>query len=331
MKCGAEVVELPEESTLRRRIPHLIRAIRLANQRNYNRVIILVSFPGYRDAIAASVISKLTRVRVLFDPFFGLVETFVDDKKTVPKASMRHLYLVALEFLSFKLVDTVFVDTNAHGEYFHRRRYLRRSKIVRLPVTSLQQEMSHDYARHHEDCTLVLWYGNYIPLQGAENIIEAAANLDPGILIRMIGNGKQRDSLQERAKSLHLKNIEFHDHAPYETLRQEIASADIVLGIFSTGNKAGRVVPNKVVDALSEGKPLISADTIAMNEILLPHVEFVPVPAGDGLAIARTINELALDAARRAELGVAARRRFELSFSDEAACETLRLALHIGS
>ena len=75
-------------------------------------------------------------------------------------------------------------------------------------------------------------------------------------------------------------------------LRSRIVGSDICLGVFGTSDKAARVVPNKVYDALAAGRPLVTEDSPAARELLHDGDDALLVPAGDGAALADALRRL---------------------------------------
>lgn len=61
------------------------------------------------------------------------------------------------------------------------------------------------------------------------------------------------------------------------------------LGVFGTGPKTELVVPNKVLQALAAGRPVITADTSAIREQTWPAHALTLIPAGDPAALADTL------------------------------------------
>ena len=90
---------------------------------------------------------------------------------------------------------------------------------------------------------------------------------------------------------------------PYASLGVEVGRAAICLGIFGDSAKAARVVPNKVWQAMAAGRPVVTADTPAVREVLEDGRSALLVPAGDPDGLAAALTRLAADAALRERLG----------------------------
>jgi len=84
-----------------------------------------------------------------------------------------------------------------------------------------------------------------------------------------------------------------------------------VLGVFGTGAKTARVIPNKVFQALACARPLVTADTPAVRELLAHERDALLVPAGDPGALAAAVRRLAGDPSLRRRLGAAGRATYE--------------------
>ncbi len=95
----------------------------------------------------------------------------------------------------------------------------------------------------------MLFVGKLIPLHGLDTILAAAA-LAPEIPFRVVGSGQLEALLDHRPP-----NVEWIPWVEYEDLPGEIQSAGCALGIFGTGAKAGRVIPNKAFQTIACGDP----------------------------------------------------------------------------
>lgn len=92
-------------------------------------------------------------------------------------------------------------------------------------------------------------------------------------------------------------------------LRRRVAESDVCLGVFGCSDKAARVIPNKVYDALAAGRPTITRDSPAARELLTDGETALLVPPGDGAALAAALRGL-LDRGERERLGTAALRLY---------------------
>jgi glycosyltransferase involved in cell wall biosynthesis len=157
----------------------------------------------------------------------------------------------------------------------------------------------------------VLFVGKLIPLHGLETILAAAA-LAPEVPFRIVGDGQLAPVLETRPA-----NVEHVPWLPYEDLPEAYRAAGCALGIFGTGEKASRVIPNKVFQALACARPVITADTPAARELLTDGLDAILVPPGEPEALADAVRRIAADHGLAARLAEAGRDTYELKASEE--------------
>lgn len=256
---------------------------------------IIIGFPGHYDVLLAFLLGKLFGKKVFYDIFASTYETYVLDRGVVGKNSLRAKFFYFLDWLGLKLAGYVIVDTLAHGKFYKSLYNIDSSKQVLVYVGS---DSDYFYPRDVKEETDVLFYGSYQPLQGADVIIYAASKL-PNINFKMIGEGQTRNATENLAKSLNLKNVEFVNWLPMEKLAEEINKAKITLGIFGNTQKARVVVPNKVYDYLACAKPVITADTEAVQELFENGHGARLVPVSNHASLARAIANLIKNTGQR--------------------------------
>lgn len=244
------------------------------------------------------MLGKFFGKKVFFDIFASTHETYVKDRKIVDKKSFRAKFYFLLDWLDLRLADFIITDTEAHLNYYHEVYGLNKNKGITVYVGS---DPDYFYPRKTEEETDVLFYGSYQPLQGAEVIVKAAAKL-PKVKFKLIGGGQTRESTQDLAKELKLKNIEFIDWLSLEKLSEEISRSKITLGIFGNTKKARVVIPNKVYDYMACSKPVITGDTEAARELLDNNQSAILIPLGDHISLAEAINSLMKNAKDRETL-----------------------------
>lgn len=290
--------------------------------------VVLVTEGGHRLVPAIAALAHLTGRPVLFDPFTSRYNTRIEDRALAGRWSVEALVSTWQDWSSTHAADALVFDTDEHRDYF-RSRYALEKPMAVVPVgvpSGAFDDVRHR-ARPGGVTVRVLFYGTYIPLQGVETIVEAAAALagDGAYELELIGEGQVHAAARERARRLGVDGaiVRFEPPVAFEDLPQRIAEADLVLGIFGDTDKARRVVPNKVVQAAAVGAPLVTADTPAIRRYFVHGESAWLVPPADSRALAEAIRTLGADHALRARLGAGARAVFEERFSIDAISRTL--------
>jgi glycosyltransferase involved in cell wall biosynthesis len=144
-------------------------------------------------------------------------------------------------------------------------------------------------------------------------VIGEAAGLLAGqasVQLTLIGRGQDYEAT--RAAAAANASVEWIDWIDPGELPSVVAAYDVCLGIFGTGPKALRVVPNKVYQGAAAGTAVVTSDTRPQRDVLDRAAVFVA--PGDARALADALIELASSPARVEALRVAAYERALLSF-----------------
>jgi glycosyltransferase involved in cell wall biosynthesis len=288
------------------RVAEAERSLRRSRDDQRDADALIVGYPGHFDLPAAK---RVARGRpVVFNPLVSLFDTLVDDRgrfrRGSPGAGVVHL----VDRRAFRRADVVVADTAAHGAFFREQFGLRADRVEvcfvgaedRLFFPGWQPE-----APFH-----VLFVGKLIPLHGLDTIL-AAAGLAPEIPFRVVGSGQLEALLDHRPP-----NVEWIPWVEYEDLPGEIQSAGCALGIFGTGAKASRVIPNKAFQTIACGTPLVTGDTAAARELLTDGHDALLVPPGDPEALADAVRSLASDPGLADRIGAAGRETYEAHASE---------------
>jgi glycosyltransferase involved in cell wall biosynthesis len=279
----------------------------LARRTEDDADVVVVGYPGHFDMPAAK---RTARGRpVVFNPLVSLHDTLVGDRGRFRPRSPAAGILRAVDNGAFRGADLVVADTEAHAAFFRRAFGLPEERVAVAFVGAdepLFRPGWHPPAPFH-----ALFVGKLIPLHGLETILAAAA-LAPGVPFRVVGDGQLGDLLDGRPA-----NVEHVPWIPYEELPDAYRAAGCALGIFGTGAKAARVIPNKVFQALACGRPVITADTPAARELLDDGADAILVPPGDPEALAAAVRKLAGNGALAERIGRAGRETFEARASED--------------
>ena len=92
----------------------------------------------------------------------------------------------------------------------------------------------------------------------------------------------------------------------------------MALGVFGATDKAQRVIPNKVFEAVCVKLPLVTGDTPAVRRLFTDGENALLVPVADPEAIAAAIRRLRGDPGLRARLVASAWELYQATWTAEA-------------
>lgn len=231
---------------------------------------LVVGYIGQTDVFLAKLLLLFRRRPLIFNPLVSIYDTLVLDRQVFKQGSILSKILFHIDKWSFQMSDVIVLDTQEQIRYITERFDIDKNKFVRVFVGTDEDVFYPRQEIESKDGLFrVLFYGKFIPLHGIHHILHAAKALehDSDILFQIIGKGQLSAEIHDLAVKLDLKNVEFIDWVPYERLPEYISKADLCLGIFGDTEKAKRVIPNKVYQALACGKPVITGETPAIREL----------------------------------------------------------------
>jgi glycosyltransferase involved in cell wall biosynthesis len=274
-------------------------------RRNAGPRILFVPEFGQKDVPLARFWGLLMAQKVVFDPLAARYETKIVDWKRKPADSPSAWWNLQIDRAAFAGADLVLADTAAHKTYYCQMYGLDPAKVEVLPLGYDDDVFRSRAGSAPGPAFEVLFMGSFLPLHGTDVIIEAArivAGRDPSVRFTLIGSGQTHEAARSAVEGYGLRNVEFAGRLPMKELPSRIAAADISLGIFGRTEKAGRVVPHKLFQALGMGKAVITARTPAAEEFFVhrEHLLFCEEPRAESLAAA--VLELKSDAALRGRI-----------------------------
>ncbi len=301
----------------------------LQHRRRLDVDAVVVGYPGHFLVPFGRLLATMCRSCLVFDPLVSLWDTFAGDRGLVPDGGAKARVVRAADTVAFKTPDLVLADTWAHAAYFQDVFKLPRRRVAVTPVGALPEPLADGVARRLPpgEPLVVLQYGKWSPLHGAETVVAAAELLraEPFRFV-LVGEGQLSADLRRQIAARGLTNIEWVGALPPRELRERTLNADVTMGVFGRSDKAGRVVPNKVYDGLACGRPVVTADTAGAREWLHDGETALLTPAGDGAALAGALRKL-LDDAERTRLGEAGLALYRRAFTPAVVAAGLLAAL----
>jgi glycosyltransferase involved in cell wall biosynthesis len=290
--------------------------------------VVVVGYLGHFDVLLARLVFGRRAVIVL-DHLVGASDTGRDRRLD---GGPRQALLRLIDAAALRAASIIVVDTDEHLAALPAR-YQPRAVVVPVGAPSAWLAVARGDAAPGDGAQAdgaqadgapddgpgrdgpglsVVFYGLYTPLQGTPVIGAALAALAGApVTVTMIGTGQ--DAAAARAAAAGNPAVTWVDWVPAPDLPALVARHDVCLGIFGTGNKALRVVPNKVFQGAAAGCAIVTSDTPPQRRVL--DGAAVLVPPGDPAALAAALRELAADPAA---LAAARQRSRELAASQFA-------------
>jgi glycosyltransferase involved in cell wall biosynthesis/SAM-dependent methyltransferase len=274
--------------------------------------VVVVGYLGHFDVHLARLLFR--RVPVVLDHLVGASATARDRRLD---GGPRQAVLRLIDSAALRSADIVVVDTEEHLAALPPRH---QGRAVVVPVGAPQ--MWYEAARQagpaaSDDVSgplRVVFYGLYTPLQGTPVIGAALAEIaDAPIEVTMIGGGQ--DEAATRSAAAANAAVRWLDWVPAAELPALVASHHVCLGIFGAGEKALRVVPNKVFQGAAAGCAIVTSDTAPQRRALGDAA--VLVPPADPEALAAALLRLAGDRAELTRLRGGAHRLAQRRFAPE--------------
>jgi len=244
---------------------------------------VLVGHMGHFDIALVRLL--VPRAPVVLDYLVSGAGTAVDRGES---GRVKQALLRALDRHALARADVVVVDTDEHA------RALAPEVAPRAVVVDVGADARwFDAPRPARSASplKVVFYGVMTPLQGAPVVAEALRLLAGQVEATIIGDGQEGAEVDRI-----LSGVPQVRRLPWvepDRLPALVAEHDVCLGIFGTGEKARRVVPNKAYQGAAAGCLVVTGDTGPQRRAFGDAA--VLVPAGDPEALAEALGRLADD------------------------------------
>jgi glycosyltransferase involved in cell wall biosynthesis len=292
--------------------------------------VVVVGYLGHFDVHLARLLFR--RTPIVLDHLIGASTTAAD--RRIAGGGVKQRLLRAIDAGALRAADVIVVDTDEHLATLPERHRERAVVVLVGAPESWFAAAGDDKAAADEPADKaadkaadgplrVVFYGLYTPLQGTP-VIGAALGKLAGAPVEITMVGRGQDEAETRAAAAgHAESTTIHwvDWVPAAELPALVAGHDVCLGIFGTGEKALRVVPNKVYQGAAAGCAVVTSDTAPQRRVLGDAA--VLVPAGDGGALADALVRLATDRGELGRLRRAARELARERFTAERVVEGL--------
>lgn len=182
---------------------------------------------------------------------------------------------------------------------------------------------------------VILSVARLVEKKGTEILLEALARISPALQWRFVhvGGGPLLKSLQGRAARLGIeRRVTWRGALTQDEVLAEYRKADVFAlasRIARDGDRDG--LPNVIAEAQSQGLACVATRVSAIPELVREGQTGILVPENDAEALARALESLIADPARRRALGQAAQTRVREGFALEPNIDALARRFGVGS
>ena len=191
-------------------------------------------------------------------------EVFATSGK-MSKTNPVYILLKKLMSYFYNRAEKIICLTDDTVSYFRNTGY--GSKAILVPFGIKPKiEVSSETSLKPEHGFKVIYAGSFQPIYPLDKVIEAAKLIEcygmGNIKFILMGNGVLKENLKALTKELNVKNVEFLDPLPKRDLVGFLKSASALILIEK---KASYGFPNKLIDYLAAGRPIIYASDVRHN------------------------------------------------------------------
>ena len=182
---------------------------------------------------------------------------------------------------------------------------------------------------------VILSVARLVEKKGTDVLLEALARISPALQWRFVhvGGGPLLKSLQGRAARLGIeRRVTWRGALTQDEVLAEYRKADLFAlasRIARDGDRDG--LPNVIAEAQSQGLACVATRVSAIPELVRDGQTGLLVPPNDAEALARALESLIIDPARRRALGQAAQARIREGFALEPNIDALARKFGVGS
>ncbi len=293
--------------------------------------VYILGFRGHEIFVPTKLIAG-TKYPLVFDEFVSPYDSFVFERKKLPRSSLLARMLYALERRILCSATLLLTDTQAQAEHYAELLQIPRDKFHTVTISADQSLFTPDGEQYDYGTSefIVFTYATFLPLHGVDMILEAAARLRdwPVRFVIAGGKGVPLRNFEDKIRVQGLTNVEHIAWIDFGQLPAYIRGAGLCLGgPFGDTPQARRIITGKAVQFLACGKPTVIGRSAA-SECLEDRKNCLIVPQRDADALAEAITWALNNQDALSDIGRGGRMAYEHHFSERQVREQLRTVLN---
>ncbi|BFU42859.1 glycosyltransferase [Krasilnikovia sp. MM14-A1004] len=174
----------------------------------------------------------------------------------------------------------------------------------RFPVLSRDAELAEQLGIP-ADTTVVGYISSLTEYEDVGTLIRAYAQLDGDLALLIVGDGVERENLQQLAADLGVSGVHFTGQVPHEQVLRYYSLIDIFVVSRPPIEVCHLVTPLKPFEAFATGRAVVLSDVRALAGIARESGAAELFSAGDPASLVQVLRRLLADPDRRRELAEA--------------------------
>jgi len=237
-------------------------------------------------------VAKFFNKKLIVEMYILSYDTFVEDKKKYLPNSPQARRIAEIDRLALTQSDYIITPAKYQLKHWEKQLDIKVNpdKVYIAPIFS-NNILQSRRAFMQDGQLKICWWGNFIPLHGLDNILQALQILIKKVHFTCTLFGVDSPLFEVYENKIHSyqiedcvvlrKDLKFSN---YSLPLYLIDNCDLALGIFGNTKKAYNAVPNKLIDALSMGIPSLTMKSSALEEFFEPEDFWTCEPSPESIA-----------------------------------------------
>ena len=283
--------------------------------------LIMGTSPPIFQAISAWLVSKIRKKPFLLE-IRDLWPEFAIDMGVLKNPLLIKLSRWIERFL-YSRANAFLVNSPAYRDYLNESHGIPLSKITLIPNGVDPSFFSPDDKGEAflqdmgiKDKFVVTYAGAIGIANDIPTILRAAERLkdDKHIQILLVGDGKEKDNMEQLANKMLLENVTFTGARPKSSMPNILAASSACLATLQNIPMFRMTYPNKVFDYMAAGRPTILGIDGVIRKVIDAAKGGVFVQPGNDRDLAMAIQHLRKNPSKVKKMGSAARHYVEINF-----------------
>lgn len=290
-----------------------------------NALVIHVHNPPDIAGVAAFVVSKLRRIPYVFEIHDSTPELFSEEMGLSPDSFIYKILRLQERLVAKNAFALITVSNSMSNHYTD----INVPKVVIYsgwkaqvwnPAMSSTDDLRSKYKL--KDKIIILYSGKLysgiydvnLPIHALTYILSKHSD---SILV-YVGDGSDKSKLQNLAKELNVEaNVLFTGFVPRSEAFEWIKTSDITVLTFVDSLSTRDAVPNKLLEYMQFGKPIVAAKLPGVREVIINGKDGMLYKPGSTEDFANCVIALIQDPKLKSNIGNNAKKSFESNYSSE--------------